>query len=320
MLALEFKCIIEQEAAALLKTALLIDEQNALKAIEILVRCKGKVIVTGVGKSGIIATKIAATLTSTGTTALNLAASDALHGDLGVVSADDVVIAISNSGETEEILAILPHLKIRNTKIIAIVGHIISTLAAQADVVLDATIEKEAGHLHLAPTTSTTVALAIGDALALCVMKAKNITEHDFAYNHPAGQLGKRLTLTINDLMHKNTHTLVQNSSWNQIIKTITIGKLGAVAICDENKQLLGLITDGDVRRTIENYNAIDLENLTANEIMTHLPITAYNSDSAYHALQLMESRHSQLSILPVINKNNIFLGLIRVHDIIGKI
>lgn len=320
MSAKEFKNIIEEEAGALLKTAALISDSEAQKAIEIIVNCKGKVLITGVGKSGIIAIKIAATMTSTGTTALNLSASDAMHGDLGVVSAADVVIAISNSGETEEILAILPHLKLRKTPIIAIVGAVFSTLAKEANVVLDATIEKEAGHLHLAPTTSTTVALAIGDALAMCVMKAKNITEQDFAINHPSGKLGKRLALKVSDLMHKNTYFLAENSTWKEIVKTISTGKLGAVTITDTNKKLLGLITDGDIRRTIEKYKSDELENLKAIEIMTKNPITVFDTDLAYHALQLMESRNSQLSILPVINQENIFLGLIRVHDIIGKI
>lgn len=320
MFSEEFKNILEQEAKAILKTITLISDTNASKSIDLVVDCKGKVLVIGVGKSGIIASKIAATLTSTGTTSVNLSASDAMHGDLGIVSSDDVVIAISNSGETEEILAILPHLKLRKTPIIAIVGNVHSTLAKESDAVLDATIEQEAGHLHLAPTTSTTVALAIGDALAMSVMKAKNITEKDFAINHPSGRLGKRLALKVSDLMHVNTETLTENANWKEILKTITVGKLGAVVIVSEKNTLLGLITDGDIRRTIEKYAAEKLNILKANDIMTAAPVTVLDQQLAYNALQLMESGNSQLSILPVISPENIFLGLIRIHDIVGKI
>jgi arabinose-5-phosphate isomerase len=191
------------EAEAIRVTASRLKRSQVKRAIELLHECRDKVVLVGVGKSGNIAEKIAATLTSTGTAAIYLHPSDALHGGLGILSADDVVIALSNSGETDEIITMLPYLKHRQVPIIAIVGNLRSTLARTAEVVLDASVDQEACPLNLAPTTSTTVALAIGDALAMTLMQAKGLTMDDFALNHPAGQLGKRLTLKVADLMHR---------------------------------------------------------------------------------------------------------------------
>ena len=197
------KEILRIESAAIDRAAANLDSTNVTLALELLENCAGKVIVCGVGKSGVIAQKIAQTMASTGTVAVFVNPSDALHGGLGVVAADDVVIGLSNSGETDELLAILPTLRQRGVKIIAIVGNDSSTLARQADVVLDASVDKEACPLNLAPTASTTVALAIGDAIAMALMEVKGLTPEDFAANHPAGRIGKRLTLTVNDLMHE---------------------------------------------------------------------------------------------------------------------
>lgn len=320
MFASDFKSIIWQEAQALLQASEQISEAEIQKAVTFILNCKGKIIVTGVGKSGIIANKIAATMTSTGTTAISLSASDALHGDLGIIFKDDVVIAISNSGETEEIMAIIPHLKLRKVTIICIVGNINSSLSKASDAVLDAKITSEAGHLHLAPTTSTTLALAIGDALAMTVMKHKNITENDFAINHPSGRLGKRLALKVDDLMHQNLETFLENTTWKKIISAISESKLGVIAITDYQKKLIGIITDGDIRRTIEKTDVLKLENLVAKDFMTFSPISIKNKSLAYHALQMMENGNSQISSLPITSDDNVFLGIIRVHDIVGKI
>lgn len=320
MYASEFKSIILQEANALLQANAQIIDAEIQKSINYICNCKGKIIVTGVGKSGIIAAKIAATMTSTGTTAVCLSASDALHGDLGIIQDQDIVIAISNSGETQEILAIIPHLKLRNITIISIIGNIHSTLANASNAVLDAKIGQEAGHLHLAPTSSTTLALAIGDAIALTVMKAKNITENEFAINHPSGQLGKRLALKVKDLMHNSVVSFENTITWKEILANITKSTLGAIAITDEQKNLLGIITDGDIRRTIEKTDIIKLQKLQAKDIMTAKPITIFENKLAYHALQLMENGNSQIALLPVIDENNIFKGIIRLHDIVGKI
>lgn len=318
--AADFKSIILQEAQSLLQACDQILETEIQKAITLILNCKGKIIVTGVGKSGIIANKIAATMTSTGTTAITLSASDAMHGDLGIITKDDLVIAISNSGETEEILAIIPHLKLRKVAILSIVGNINSSLSKASDAVLDAKIKLEAGHLNLAPTTSTTLALAIGDAIAMTVMKYKNITENDFAINHPSGRLGKRLALKVDDLMHQNLKSFSKNTTWKNIISAITESKLGAVAITDSENKLIGIITDGDIRRTIEKTDIYMIENLNAENFMTHSPISVLQNTLAYHALQTMESGNSQISLLPVIDENSVFKGIIRVHDIVGKI
>jgi arabinose-5-phosphate isomerase len=281
--------------------------------------CKGKVVIVGVGKSGIIAQKIAATMTSTGTAALHLHPSDALHGGLGIVSADDVVIVLSNSGETDEIVAMLPYLKHRQVPIIAMVGNLNSTLAGRADAVLDASVDQEACPLNMAPTTSTTVALALGDALAMTLMKMKGLTLDDFAVNHPAGKLGKRLTLKVADLMHdgKRNPTVKTGLTWMAVVKGISDGGLGAVNVLDEAGQLAGIITDGDLRRAIQRMDHASLEDLKSEEIMTRNPVVVSADSLAYDALRLMEDRPSQISVLPVVDGAGECVGLIRLHDIV---
>jgi arabinose-5-phosphate isomerase len=239
------------ESDAIAQTANRLEPAQVERVVELLAACRGKVVILGVGKSGIIGQKIAATMTSAGTAALYLHPSDALHGGLGIVHADDVVIVLSNSGETDEIVAMLPYLKKRGVPIVGIVGNLNSTLARRADAVLDASVDKEACPLNLAPTTSTTVALAIGDALAMTVMKVKGMTSEDFAVNHPAGRLGKRLTLRVADLMHRDGEnpTIASGSSWVEVVKAISKGGLGAVCVIDASGHLAGIITDGDLRR-----------------------------------------------------------------------
>lgn len=311
--------LLELQAQALRKVADQIQTVHLENALNLLVNCKGKVVLSGVGKSGIIAQKIAATLTSVGTLAIALHPCDALHGDLGIVTPDDVVMMLSNSGNTEELLSMLPHLKRREVPIIAIVGNLNSTLAQQADVVLNASVDREACPLNLAPTTSTTVALALGDALAMTVMQMKGLTSEDFALNHPAGRLGKRLTLRVSDLMHSHSEapTLTPSAPWLDVILAIGEGGLGAVNIIDEQGSLLGLITDGDIRRTIRQTKSAELDSLTAEAIMTHQPTVVTPEILAYDALKLMEERESQISVLPVVDENHLSIGLIRLHDIV---
>ncbi|HET9526702.1 MAG TPA: KpsF/GutQ family sugar-phosphate isomerase, partial [Pyrinomonadaceae bacterium] len=251
--------------------------------------------------------------------ALYLHPSDALHGGLGMVQTNDVVIVLSNSGETDELVAMLPYLKNRRVAIVAIVGNLDSTLARRADVVLDASVDKEACPLNLAPTTSTTVALAIGDALAMTVMKVKGLTSDDFAVNHPAGRLGKRLTLRVGDLMHCNSDnpTIATGSSWVEVVRAISKGGLGAVCVVDSDGRLAGIITDGDLRRAIEQTSHESLAKLTCDEFMTCEPVVATPELLAYDALRLMEDRPSQISVLPVVNSDLTCVGLIRVHDIV---
>src|ERR1041385_1031124 len=194
--------VLRLESQAIAETAGRLNSADVESVIGLLVACAGKIVILGVGKSGIIAQKIAATMTSTGSAAINLHPSDALHGGMGIINAEDVVIILSNSGETDELIQLLPYIKRRNVPIVAVVGNPNSTLARRADAIIDASVNAEACPLNLAPTTSTSVALAIGDALALTLMQVKGLTQDDFAVNHPAGQLGKRLTLTVADLMH----------------------------------------------------------------------------------------------------------------------
>ena len=311
--------LLRIEANAIAQTATRLEAAQVERVVDLIAGCKGKVVILGVGKSGIIGQKIAATMTSTGTAALYLHPSDALHGGLGIVQPDDVVIVLSNSGETDEIVAMLPYLKNRQVAIVAIVGNLDSTLAHRADAVLDASVDKEACPLNLAPTTSTTVALAIGDALAMTVMKVKGLTSDDFAVNHPAGRLGKRLTLRVADLMHSNGEnpTIATGSSWVEVVRAISRGGLGAVCVVDQSGRLAGIITDGDLRRAIEHTSHDSLAKLTCDDFMTRQPTVATPQLLAFDALRLMEDRPSQISVLPVVDDDQICIGLIRVHDIV---
>lgn len=307
--------LLRLEANSIERTAENLSAEAVEKAIDLLVSCRSKIIVTGVGKSGVIAQKIAQTLVSTGTVAVFVHPSDALHGSLGVVSKGDCLIALSNSGETDELLMLLPTIKMREVSLISIVGNTNSTLARNSDVVLDATVDKEACPLNLAPTTSTTVALAIGDALAMTLMEAKGLTEKDFAENHPAGRLGKRLTLKVENLMHESPN-ISPEANWLEVVKAISKFALGAVNIVDENEKLIGIVTDGDLRRTIEKTLPENLVNLTAAQMMTATPITATPEMLAFDALKIMENRPSQISVLPVV-KNEKCIGLLRLHDVV---
>jgi arabinose-5-phosphate isomerase len=315
----EFTRFLKLEAEAIAATAGRISRAEVERAVELLGRCAGKVVVVGVGKSGNVAQKIAATLTSTGTLAVYLHPSDALHGGLGIVTPSDVVIIVSNSGETDEILAMLPFLKHRQSALISIVGNLQSTLAARSTVVLDASVDKEACPLNLAPTTSTTVALAIGDALALTLMDCKKLTPEDFALNHPAGRLGKRLMLRVGDVMHGGSEnpTIASGAPLLEVVQAITRGGLGAVNVLAEDGRLEGIITDGDLRRALQRSRLADLETLTSADVMTRDPVVTMPDTLAYAALQLMEDRPSQISVLPVVNEAGICVGLLRLHDIV---
>jgi len=307
--------LLNLEADAIKRAANRLDKKSVERAVEILACCDSKVIVIGIGKSGVIAQKIAQTLTSTGTIAVFVHPSDALHGSLGVIAAGDVVIALSNSGETDEILSLLPTIKSRDISIISIVGNLDSTLARQSDVVLDASVDQEACPLNLAPTASTTVALVIGDALAMTLMQAKGLTAEDFAANHPAGRLGKRLTLKVKNLMHESPN-LATSATWLEVVKALSQHSLGAVNVTDANNNLIGIITDGDLRRTIEKTSPENFINLDAEQMMTHNPTVAAPEMLAYDALQLMENRPRQISVLPVVEGEKC-VGLIRLHDIV---
>lgn len=284
-------------------------------SVESVMQSKGKLVVCGIGKSGAVAQKITATLCSTGTPAVFLHAAEAAHGDLGVYAEGDPVLMISKSGTTEEMLRLIPFFKESHSKVISIVGNITSPIARNSDYVLDATVEKEADALNLAPTASTTVALAIGDALAVALMHARGFTENDFARFHPGGQLGKNLLLKVEDVMHE-LHEIAQvaeNNSFRELIIAMTKFNLGAACVVDKENNLIGLVTDGDVRRSL--IRDADLSSMFVNTIMTKNPISISPRASLKEAVEMMENRTSQLSVLPVVEDGKC-LGLIRIHDI----
>jgi len=323
---------LRQEAAAIAAAAQRLDSDEVEAALSLLEACRNrraKLVITGIGKSGIVARKIAATFSSIGLTAVFLSPVDALHGDLGIVNSDDVALMLSNSGETDELLAILPHLKRRGTVRIALVGRVLSTLAKGCDVVLDASVDREICPLNLAPTASTAVAMAIGDALASVWMERSGISTEQFALNHPAGAIGRDLTLTVGDLMvpvHE-LPPLEPDTPLPVVIGHLTQGSpnrgsLGAcwVSTSQAPTQLVGLITDGDLRRTLQHHGPEEWSKITAARMATTDPITVHPDQLAVSALQLMESnRRKNISVLPVISSTpeGDLVGLLRLHDLI---
>ena len=296
------------------------DQQRTItSAIELIMEQTqkgGKVLVLGLGKSGKIAAKISATLSSTGTPSLYVHPTEALHGDLGVVGSHDVVIAISYTGNTEEVVTLLPYFEKRGAPVIALTGNLNSKLASKSKWVLDCSVDEEACSHNLAPTSSTTLTLAIGDALAMALMQARGFTAQDFAKNHPGGSLGKRLQLQVRDLMHPipTSPVIHPEGTMDEVLTLSTEKKLGAVLVC-EGTRLKGIITDGDIRRALRLREKFF--DLTAEAIMTPSPITILDEALAYDALRLMEERESQISVLPVIDQHGNALGLLRIHDLV---
>ncbi|WP_338763756.1 KpsF/GutQ family sugar-phosphate isomerase [Bernardetia sp. ABR2-2B] len=293
------------------------------KAIELILSSKGKIVVTGVGKSGIIAHKISATFASTGTPSVFLNASEALHGDLGMVSKGDIVIMLSKSGTTIELVKMLPTLHKVGAKTIGIFSNTETRLAQNLDLLLDATVEREACPLNLAPMSSTTVSLVIGDALAAALIKARNFKETDFAVFHPAGQLGRNLLLTAADVMHsrENLPIVMAQNSLKEVVIVMTKYNLGAVCVCEksmdesENNKLEGIITDGDVRRFLTHSDTLTAK---AEEIMTKNPISLNPQMRLSEVLSVMENKKRQIYVAPVVDKENNCLGIVRMHDILS--
>lgn len=310
---------LEVEAKAIVRAAERLND-TFLQALELLAHCTGKVLTTGVGKSGIAARKLAATLTSTGCPTVFLHPSEAMHGDLGIVAKGDVVIALSNGGESEELLAILPSLLARDSPIIAIVGNGSSTLAQKATIVLDASIEREACPLNLAPTTSVVVAMALGDALAMTLQKRRGFGEEDYARNHPGGRLGRRLTLRVRDVMPSGENwlpTVSPTTTLMEVLCEISAKGMGATCVVSPPGKLLGIITDADWRRGFQKIGA-DVLAATAADVMNPQPAVVLGPDQlAYEAMRHMEDRERPISVAPVVDANGICLGMLRVHDLL---
>ncbi|TDQ18456.1 arabinose-5-phosphate isomerase [Algoriphagus boseongensis] len=306
--------VLENEANAILKLVDYIDGDFEA-CVEKILSSKGRVVLTGVGKSAIIANKIVATLNSTGTPALFMHAADAIHGDLGMVQEDDVVICISKSGNTPEIKVLVPLLKKLGSVLVALVSNTQSYLAEHADFVLNATIGEEACPHNLAPTTSTTVHLAMGDALAVCLLEARGFTSDDFAKYHPGGSLGKQLYLKVGDVLSKSQLPVVsENASLAEVIVEISGKRLGATAVIDDSENLKGIITDGDLRRMLQK--SLDIQNLKAKDIMTIHPKTISADEFAIRALNLM--RNHNITQLVAMNGEKI-AGFVHIHDLMKE-
>ena len=290
-------------------------QNDFINAIEIILASEGRVVLTGIGKSAIIAQKISATMNSTGQPALFMHAADAIHGDLGMIQKNDVIIAISKSGNTPEIKALAPLLKQFGNTLVAIVGNMNSELAKMADLVIDTTVDKEACPNNLAPTTSTTAQLIMGDAIAVSLLQLRNFSGQDFSKYHPGGALGKKLYLKCEEIATRNAKPQVlPTDPWKKVIVTITESRLGATAVIDNQNNILGIVTDGDIRRMLNKFE--DFSHLTAQNIMSMNPLTIDAESLAAKAGNYMqEKKITQL----IVTKNNQYLGLIHLHDLYSE-
>ena len=308
------KRVLTIEGKAILDLAKRIDK-NFDRAIDFLTKVKGKVIVTGMGKPGFIAQKISATLSSTGTPSLYLHPAEALHGDLGRMTKNDCLLAFSNSGETEEVIKLLPIVKKIGVRLIAVVGNKRSTLAKNADFVLDTSVKKEACSLGLAPTTSTTAMLAMGDALSVSLLDKKGFKKNDFAFFHPGGALGKKLLLKVEDIMRKGTTNPVvrENARVKDVLLKITKARAGSASVVDKKGKLSGIFTDGDLRRHFGVK--VNIANRKIKEIMTRSPLTIKKDRLAAEAFQILRSK--KIDEIPVVDDRNRPVGLLDVQDIL---
>jgi arabinose-5-phosphate isomerase len=308
------KEVLEIEAASIYKLIERLDS-NFSDAVDILYNCKGRVVVTGMGKSGIIGKKIAATLSSTGTPSYFLHPAESTHGDSGILTRDDVVIAISNSGGTGEMLQLLPIIKRFGLKTIAMTGNKNSLLSQKSDVTIDISVEKEACPLNKAPTASTTVTLAMGDALAVCLLKKRGFTAEDFLLFHPSGSLGKGFLYTAGDLMTETDKLPIvrDNDKFQAAIKIISEKGLGIAVVADENNKTTGVLTDGDIRRAVLNYSQFD--NLKVSDVMSKNPKTIKKAELAAKALQIMEQY--AITSLVINDDNGIPEGIIHIHSLL---
>lgn len=310
------RAVLDAEIAALVRLREGLGEAFG-RAVAMVAETTGKVVVCGVGKSGMAARKLAATLSSTGTAAVFLHAGEALHGDLGVLFPEDVLILISKSGESDEIVRLLPSVEQIGPKIIAFTGAGESRIAQAADVVLDCSVEREADSLNLAPTASAIAAQAMGDALAVVVSARKQLTPEQFALSHPGGALGRRLTVKVDHLMHSGDENpaVHPETHMREVVVEMTSKAMGAVNVVDRDGRLVGILTDGDLRRALQKHD--NILQLTASELMTKNPIRVSVGTMAIDALRVMEDRPSQIMVLPVVDAEGKAVGILRVHDIV---
>ena len=309
--------VLKTEAQSILDLIEKIDSSFE-QMVELICASTGRVIISGIGKSGLIGKKIVATLTSTGTNSIFLHPVEAMHGDLGIVTKDDIVIVISNSGETEELNRFIPSIKNLDCKLIAFTGNINSTMASLCDIVINISVEKEACPLGLTPTSSTTAQLAMGDALAVTLINKKKFQKSDFKKSHPGGALGQRLTSKVSEIMFSLSASpfVSQGVPMGKAILEMEKYKLGAVLICDNNQKLAGIITDGDIRHSIAT-NAVDFSDASVDSIMTKSPQSVSADSFLHEALYIMEK--FQITVLPVVSSNNKLEGILHLHDILGK-
>jgi arabinose-5-phosphate isomerase len=313
--------VMLDEADAIAAAAKRLDSSTADAAVNLLAQCTGKVVITGVGKSGLVAQKVAASFTSVGLLSVYLNPLDALHGDIGVVREGDVVVMVSNSGETSELLAIVPFLKKRGVTLLGILGRRKSSLAERCDVVLDASVEREAAPIDQVPTSSTAVAMALGDALTVAWMTEKGVSVNDFAMNHPGGAIGRRLTLTVADLMITGEKLVMvaPDAHLPDVVDALTTQAIGAVLVQNPTNvhALGGIITDGDLRRALKRSTADNWGSLLARDLMTATPITVDSRTAAVDALMLMErNARKAITVLPVVDDGAV-VGMLRMHDLV---
>ena len=308
------KAVISAEVEAIEALSMRLDEEFE-KSCNAILACKGRVIISGMGKSGHISNKIAATLASTGTPAFFVHPGEALHGDLGMITGEDVVIAISNSGTTEEVITLASLVKRLGAVVIGMSGDKQSPLAEISDFHLDIAVEKEACPMGLAPTSSTTVTLVMGDALAVALLEARGFTPEDFARSHPGGRLGKRLLVHVRDIMHsgKDTPICLSNLSLKEAILEMTGKKLGATLVVDADDQLFGIFTDGDLRRAFEE--GVDLKNVSIGDVAHQNCYTTNENELAVNVVNLMQDK--EITVLPVVDKSNKVKGIIHMHDLL---
>lgn len=314
----EAKRVFNVQIESLKETMDSIDD-NFTALVELIQNSQGRVIITGMGKAGHVGRKVAATMSSLGTVTYFLHPAEGLHGDLGGIKKDDVVIAFSKSGESEEVLGLIPSIKTIGAKLVSVTCRETSTLSQSADTKIHLRITEEASNHKLAPTTSTTAMIVFGDALAVALEKLNDFQPEDFAVFHPNGSLGKKLLLKVESLMAAgiDNPTVFEANSLKDTIVVMSSKGLGGVNVINEEGILLGLVTDGDLRRVIEKANGIDIFQLTAKDIMTKTPTTINKDVKAVDALSIMENREKPLSILPVVNDENKSVGMLRVHDVI---